>query len=99
MRVVLLSLVLVLGCKSESSDDDFVEQEESTGDTTLSTEDSDADGQLAQQGEVCRSGMENPDSINRGCAEGLRCCYPCGMEGCDHVCATPDECSAWSTLP
>ncbi len=92
-----LGIVLfVLACASEPSE---VENEESTGNVSLETRDSDADGQLAQQGEVCRSGGENPESIQRGCAEGFNCCYPCGMEGCDYVCATPDECRAWSTIP
>ena len=35
-----------------------------------------------QEGEVC--GGSNPP-----CAEGLVCCYPCGVEGCDFVCSQP----------
>ena len=96
----LLIAIVSIGCASEPTD--AVVDESSTGDSndsTLSTRDSDADGQLAPQGEVCRSGMENPDTISRACAEGLSCCYPCGMEGCDFVCATGDECSAWSRIP
>jgi hypothetical protein len=25
-------------------------------------------------------------------AEGLSCCYPCGIDGCDSVCHTREEC-------
>lgn len=40
--------------------------------------------------EVCRVGTR-PDRSRRGvvarpCAPGLRCCYPCGIPGCDSVC-------------
>lgn len=31
-------------------------------------------------------------SFERPCAAGLSCCYPCGVDGCDSVCHTEEEC-------
>lgn len=93
MRIVALIFALLFGCTSEPND---VDHEITNGDSTV---DSDNDGQLAQQGEVCQSGEQSPEEIHRACAEGLGCCYPCGVQGCDSVCATPEECESWSTLP
>ena len=42
----------------------------------------------AGHGEVCQSA----EGLSRPCAAGLSCCYPCGIEGCDHVCHTEAEC-------
>lgn len=33
------------------------------------------------------------------CPSGMQCCYPCGVQGCDWVCASPEQCESWSTLP
>jgi hypothetical protein len=41
---------------------------------------------VARGGEVCRSGARSGGGIDRPCAPGLQCCYPCGVEGCDSVC-------------
>ncbi len=38
------------------------------------------DQMFLQEGEQC-----GDDSQGR-CAEGLACCYPCGIQGCDFVC-------------
>jgi hypothetical protein len=43
----------------------------------------------AGHGEVCHA---YDGSLDRPCAEGLSCCYPCGIDGCDSVCHTPEEC-------
>jgi len=48
----------------------------------------DASCGVAQEGQACDPAADN-------CAEGLACCYPCGIEGCDHVCqpaGNDDEC-------
>lgn len=39
-------------------------------------------------GAICALGEQNtdPDAVAVTCAEGLRCCYPCGIPGCDSVC-------------
>ncbi|MCA9683830.1 MAG: hypothetical protein KC457_16640 [Myxococcales bacterium] len=49
----------------------------------------------AQLGEVCRVGRPTGDgaALTRECEEGLSCCYPCGMAGCDWVCSTAEECA------
>ena len=45
---------------------------------------------VLQVGDVC--GYE----IEAQCAEGLECCYPCGIQGCDFVCTVPcDENEIW----
>jgi hypothetical protein len=42
------------------------------------------------EGEIC-----GPD-VPGECAEGLNCCYPCGIQGCDWVCTVPcDEDEPW----
>jgi len=46
-------------------------------------------GPPAAHGEMCASADH---SVTRACAEGLYCCYPCGIEGCDSVCHTQQEC-------
>lgn len=41
------------------------------------------------EGAVCRAGRNQPPDatvVVHACAEGLQCCYPCGIEGCDSVC-------------
>ncbi len=45
--------------------------------------------QPAAHGEVCSSADHG---VSRPCAEGLSCCYPCGIDGCDSVCHTAEEC-------
>ena len=50
-------------------------------------------GHYARQGQICRvgrrflrgSGALNPH-LARPCAPGLKCCYPCGVPGCNSVC-------------
>ncbi len=37
-----------------------------------------------QEGQVCEPGASQ-------CAPGLKCGYPCGIQGCDHVCQPEDE--------
>ena len=41
------------------------------------------------EGTICRAGEhrgpDNPVEA-RPCEEGLQCCYPCGIQGCDSVC-------------
>jgi len=44
----------------------------------------------AKKGEVCGYGERHRYKlvpvVNRPCAKGLRCCYPCGTRGCDSIC-------------
>lgn len=53
------------------------------------------------QGATCAWGHRepHPDTPLAACQSGLSCCYPCGIDGCDSVCATKSECESWSTLP
>ena len=53
------------------------------------------------QGATCAWGHRepHPDTPLAACHAGLSCCYPCGIDGCNSVCATADECKSWSTLP
>ena len=48
-----------------------------------------APGPVAAHDEVCHA---HDGSLDRPCAAGLECCYPCGVDGCDSVCHTPAEC-------
>jgi hypothetical protein len=45
-------------------------------------------GTVTGEGQVCgygsRSAMANAQAP--ACPAGLKCCYPCGIEGCDSVC-------------
>lgn len=47
-------------------------------------------GKYAQKNEVCkvgeRHGLRLFPTFARPCAPGLRCCYPCGIGGCNSVC-------------
>jgi hypothetical protein len=58
-------------------------------------------GSIAEEGRVCRYGSlaPVPEEPPPPCPEGLSCCYPCGVEGCDWVCADAETCASWSTLP
>jgi hypothetical protein len=53
--------------------------------------------QLGKHGDVCRFGIRHeragggPAPVE--CGPGLRCCYPCGIQGCDFTCMTPAECN------
>jgi hypothetical protein len=40
------------------------------------------------EGAICAWGERRTDPAPRPepCAEGLTCCYPCGIQGCDSVC-------------
>lgn len=53
------------------------------------------------EGQVCRYGTlaPMPEEPPPPCPEGLSCCYPCGLEGCDWVCADAETCASWTTLP
>ncbi|MCA9683831.1 MAG: hypothetical protein KC457_16645 [Myxococcales bacterium] len=64
----------------------------------------------AKKGQVCREGTRHDSDLDgpaaklhkpkvRECKAGLSCCYPCGMAGCDWVCATRKQCESWRTLP
>lgn len=63
----------------------------------------DADPGAGNQGAVCAYGRRHvadaPVEPPAVCGAGLQCCYPCGIDGCDSVCATPEQCESWSTLP
>ena len=57
---------------------------------------------VAGEGQVCRygaMGIASPEETAPPCPEGLSCCYPCGVDGCDWVCADEATCESWSTLP
>ncbi|MBK9034886.1 MAG: hypothetical protein IPL61_27085 [Myxococcales bacterium] len=43
------------------------------------------------EGTICRIGEGHPQgdqATATPCADGLQCCYPCGIPGCDSVCMT-----------
>jgi hypothetical protein len=46
-------------------------------------------GDTAGEGEVCGSSAVDRDAGARPCAEGLVCCYPCGIPDCADVCTRP----------
>lgn len=46
-------------------------------------------GAAAGVGEVCRSTDADGGTFTRECQAGLLCCYPCGIQGCDHQCRAP----------
>ena len=52
---------------------------------------------LGKHGDVCSYGERHPQGERlpapAECGPGLQCCYPCGIQGCDSVCHTPDECN------
>lgn len=50
-----------------------------------------AGDRVAAHGEVCSSAEGGTVAT---CAPGLFCCYPCGIDGCDSVCHTAEECEA-----
>ena len=54
-----------------------------------------------KQGDVCAVGLAEggPTTTVHACGRNLSCCYPCGIDGCNSVCATAKECEAWRTLP
>lgn len=56
---------------------------------------------VAGHNEVCYARDRSSDSGHEvaTCAEGLECCYPCGIPGCDSVCHTPEECQVDMTRP
>ncbi|MFL5319212.1 MAG: hypothetical protein ACJ790_06110 [Myxococcaceae bacterium] len=58
---------------------------------------------LLGHGEVCAYGRRHPQSLQGQspgeCGEGLFCCYPCGVDGCDSVCHTKTECDEDMTRP
>ena len=40
-------------------------------------------------GSICAVGDQHPEGTTVtavACADGLQCCYPCGIDGCDSVC-------------
>lgn len=59
---------------------------------------SDADeSKLGNHGAVCQLGRRHENTAGAPkvveCSEGLSCCYPCGIQGCDFKCMTPAECN------
>ena len=52
---------------------------------------------VGNQGAVCALGgrHENRSDAPKPveCTDGLQCCYPCGIDGCDSICMTPAECN------
>ncbi len=77
MRMLLVSVAgLLIGCAR-------------TRPATSSGEPVDHDTSApAGEREICRVGRAHsgPDVKARPCAQGLECCYPCGVDGCDSVC-------------
>jgi hypothetical protein len=49
-----------------------------------------------KHGDVCALGRRHqpgePHPKVVECGPGLQCCYPCGVQGCDSVCHTQEEC-------
>jgi hypothetical protein len=58
---------------------------------------------VGKAGDVCAVGGQRAnagiDVTAHACGAKLSCCYPCGIDGCDSVCATNQECQSWRTLP
>lgn len=63
--------------------------------------DDDEGAPVGKHGDVCRRGERHLGDPGRvvSCGPGLSCCYPCGIQGCDWVCHTPQECAVDSRRP
>ena len=89
--MIWLALTLALGCKHGHEVDGYA------GRKIDGTK-----GAVCQWGEQAMGGPLQPSQPlpePAHCAIGLSCCYPCGIFGCDHQCATPSECASWQMLP
>lgn len=63
----------------------YVETEVQEIDNYVETESQDMiQTDFLQEGQVCEPGASQ-------CAPGLKCGYPCGIQGCEHVCQPEDE--------
>jgi len=85
LRGALLALVLLLGACVGGSP---APAEPTPGSGSGSGSGPAAD--VGGEGTVCRAGERQipgqaPPEV-QACAAGLRCCYPCGIPGCDSVC-------------
>jgi hypothetical protein len=86
LRFVALALALALAaCSSPAKP------------VASSTSSGGSDSKLGNHGAVCGLGSRHESSSDAPapveCSAGLQCCYPCGIDGCDDVCMTPDECN------
>ncbi len=89
---LLTTALFALGCKAKEP------QVIANHDTTDRTPDARAEpvGTLGK-GEVCMTGRRDQDPVDLSdrqqtpCKPGLVCGYPCGIDGCDWTCMTPEE--------
>ncbi|HVV85721.1 MAG TPA: hypothetical protein VHE35_21830 [Kofleriaceae bacterium] len=60
-----------------------------------------AEKKVVGHNETCfsREGERGGGKEVADCADGLECCYPCGIPGCDSVCMTHEECEESITRP
>ncbi|MCP4445427.1 MAG: hypothetical protein GY811_08795 [Myxococcales bacterium] len=90
--LVLCSLALALAC-TDSHSDPNTPAPDATAEVKVDAAVADAnssplpdatvniDARVGELGETCGS-----DAEGLACGEGLACCYPCGIEGCDFKC-------------
>jgi hypothetical protein len=80
MRQTLLVVVLFAACGGPRST--------APGGGTAGGGDGSGSATTGGEGAICAVGAQNqdPNAQAVACAEGLECCYPCGIEGCDSVC-------------
>lgn len=60
--------------------------------STLGSTDERGEPAPGELGSVCNCHDDiGPECEEAPCREGLVCGYPCGIDGCNSVCMTPDE--------
>jgi hypothetical protein len=104
-------LVALVACHGKSSepvhaDDRSTQHAVTTPDATQAatpdaTQAATASPGLGKHGEVCAIGSRHARSNLKPvtCGPDLSCCYPCGIDGCDSVCHTAEECRMDSMRP
>ena len=91
---LLLAALLGLGCGGASG---TASSERRGGERVAQDRIDGSEGAICEWGE--ERGPDTPDQTLAPCGEGLHCCYPCGIQGCDSVCATQEQCLSYAELP
>ena len=89
LRALLVQAAFVAACSSPAK------PTASPAPSNAATPATGSDANVGNHGAVCGlGGRHKPgdDITPVECTAGLQCCYPCGIDGCDDICMTPDEC-------
>lgn len=96
LPILLFALLTLSGCNLEAlpessnssavsnQQEETIEQANETGGYVETEAQEITSTGFLQEGQVCEPGSSQ-------CAPGLKCGYPCGIQGCDHVCQPEDE--------